>query len=564
FTPVIGAPGLQPRIAIEDMQANAPDVYNMFILGLVAMQAEDENRDQSYYQISGIHGRPHIPWQSQFDPNNNDPSRGYCTHGNPLFATWHRPYLLLVEQTICGHATSIAARFTGPDAQKYRDAADRVRIPYWDWSSQVTRSRLPSAVTSQGVTVIQPDASGAPQSTVIANPLYSYKFSNDQNRQTYFAGVFQTIPQTCRQPDGSFNSRNNLAEDEMTNTYEPRRANTYNLFSIPNFGEFAAASGTGATAPSNWISVESIHNDIHAHIGGANGHMSYVDYAAFDPIFWLHHCNVDRLIAMYQAIWPSQFIQSSPAAATFGRIVHPGDRDDVNTPLRPFRHPDGHEWTSADINSATSIMNYGYTYPEIPAEYRTRPAQDLTTFVTGKVNDLYRPSLGGGSGSGSGYKSRREWIALIQMDQGEIYGQFSLLIFLGNVPTSVGAWQTAPNHVGGCATFGDDTSRNEYIIRGSVPLTEALVENKVDLDPAYCVPYLRKNLKWVIKQGDRSIPVKDLKSLKVGVSSSVVEYPKDYHQLPRRKKEETHYDITYKQEGGLQYNDTYLVKSEQA
>lgn len=23
------------------------------------------------------------------------------------------------------------------------------------------------------------------------------------------------------------------------------------------------------------------------HIGGAMGHMAYVDYAAFDPIFWL-------------------------------------------------------------------------------------------------------------------------------------------------------------------------------------------------------------------------------------------------------------------------------------
>jgi len=104
----------------------------------------------------------------------------------------------------------------------------------------------------------------------------------------------------------------------------------------------------------------------------------------------------------------------------------------------------------------------------------------------------------------------------------------------------------------------------EHVIRGTVPLTEALVENKVDLDPTYCVPYLRKNLKWVIQKGHDSVPVKSLKSLKVGVSSSIVEYPEDYRELPKWTNEETHYDITYQRDGGLQYNDTYLVKSEEA
>jgi len=239
------------------------------------------------------------------------------------------------------------------------------------------------------------------------------------------------------------------------------------------------------------------------------------------------HCNVDRLTAMYQAIWPGEFIGTVPAAPSFGRIVRPGDTDDVNTPLRPFRHADGRDWTSADASGATSIMNYGYTYPEIPVEYRTRPAQDLTTYVTGRVNDLYRPALSGGStgpspgtgsgtrpspgtGSGTGngtntgsgnYKSRREWIALVQVDQGEMYGQFSILVFIGDVPTTVTDWQTTPSQVGGCATFGEEQSRDEHIIRGTVPLTEALVDKKVDVnDPSSCVPYLRKNLKWVIKQ----------------------------------------------------------------
>ena len=31
--------------------------------------------------------------------------------------------------------------------------------------------------------------------------------------------------------------------------------------------------------------------------------MSPASYAGFDPVFWLHHANVDRYVAMWQAIY---------------------------------------------------------------------------------------------------------------------------------------------------------------------------------------------------------------------------------------------------------------------
>ena len=40
-------------------------------------------------------------------------------------------------------------------------------------------------------------------------------------------------------------------------------------------------------------SLEGFHNDIHTQCGnggdGRAGHMGFTEYAAFDPIFWLHH-----------------------------------------------------------------------------------------------------------------------------------------------------------------------------------------------------------------------------------------------------------------------------------
>ncbi|GGK44745.1 tyrosinase family protein [Salinarimonas ramus] len=42
------------------------------------------------------------------------------------------------------------------------------------------------------------------------------------------------------------------------------------------------------------------HNNAHVIVGGSQGHMGD-GMSPLDPIFWLHHCNVDRLAAQWQA-----------------------------------------------------------------------------------------------------------------------------------------------------------------------------------------------------------------------------------------------------------------------
>ena len=44
-----------------------------------------------------------------------------------------------------------------------------------------------------------------------------------------------------------------------------------------------------------------------------NGHMAYVSASAFDPLFFLHHAQTDRLIAMWQILNPDSWITSEPA-----------------------------------------------------------------------------------------------------------------------------------------------------------------------------------------------------------------------------------------------------------
>ena len=74
----------------------------------------------------------------------------------------------------------------------------------------------------------------------------------------------------------------------------------WNHFSNDNWTKVHAKQGTMS-------SLESIHNSIHGYIGG-NGHFGAIGFAAFDPIFWLHHCQIDRLFALWQAVYPNVYV----------------------------------------------------------------------------------------------------------------------------------------------------------------------------------------------------------------------------------------------------------------
>jgi tyrosinase len=41
--------------------------------------------------------------------------------------------------------------------------------------------------------------------------------------------------------------------------------------------------------------------------------MGHPGYAAFDPIFWLHHCNVDRIFALWQVLNPNSYVTDQTA-----------------------------------------------------------------------------------------------------------------------------------------------------------------------------------------------------------------------------------------------------------
>jgi len=124
------------------------------------------------------------------------------------------------------------------------------------------------------------------------------------------------------------------------------------------------------------------------------------------------------------------------------------------------------------------------------------------------------------------------------------------------------------DYVGSCASFQDDTTKQLMTmnITGAVYLSDALLDAGCpSLEPKDVVPYLKENIKWVVKKGGQEVVPLDLvPSLKVGVSSAEVTYSEKDTVLPVYGSFETHYDITEHKQCGFTYKDQDLVDSKPA
>lgn len=99
----------------------------------------------------------------------------------------------------------------------------------------------------------------------------------------------------------------------------------------------------------------------------------------------LHHCNVDRLYALWQALNPNQ-TSFSGRVRTYGAFASIPGTVTADDGLPPFYDGDGKLWTTASV---AHIAGFGYTYPEID-DWSQNPDQ-LRAAVTRRVNEMYGP-----------------------------------------------------------------------------------------------------------------------------------------------------------------------------
>ena len=355
-----------------------------------------------------------------------------------------------------------------------------------------------------------------------------------------------------------------------------------------NYPEFSNIGYTGTMT--GYGSIENPHGAVHNYVGGDTGHMTYLDYSAFDPIFWLHHANVDRFISIWQALNPDSFtINQTDSSGTYSITANTVETE--QTPLGPFHsNAAGSVWTST---TARSTRTFGYTYPEV-IDWNKTPAQ-LTTDVRAAIRALYDPNGALGrrhsrdmvssprdtSSSSGGNETPpldpspvvkdgkyHQWQINIRVNKFETPTSFKIYFFTSSPisPSSPSSWDSDPSLVASypvLRTMSNPTANPVTMIFGIVPLTRNLLslvaEGRLEnLDVEKVVPYLTKNLQWrVVTSTGEVLQTEGVKSLKVYVLDQVVRPPKGASDFPSYGRATPHREITEGKAGGLQKGDSY-------
>ncbi|OCH91906.1 Di-copper centre-containing protein [Obba rivulosa] len=452
----------QNRLEIRELIKDRRQ-FSLYIQALKRMMKLDFANALSFPDIGGIHGMPYTQWgESGGSVQSPDTSfGGYCTHGSVLFPTWHRP-LRLLQQELCKHAKNIAWNYTGDDASDWMKAAKDLRSPYWDWASYDTDKKLPAELVSPTIRILT-------------------KHGKNSSRTLCMAS---TPPAASKSAPKSIIVCNHTAN--------------------PGFGDLAA-------------SLESIHDDMHDLIGGTwpvTGHMADLTVAGFDPIFYLHHTNVDRFLTLWSALNPTEWV--NPGKQKYGTwTISDGSMVDTTTALSPFWDSNSTYWDSTGVRVTDSLR---YTYPEFN-NLNTSDPEEIKWLIRKKVEALYGPDE-----SKSAVSPRKtpdvnavyEWTIRIKFKKHELSSSFSVLVYLRET------------YVGRVSAFvARETSRCANCVRnanveieGYVHLTQSvrsMYASHQSLDHDAIVGHLKDDLSLRIKGAKKDgtpAQLSDLTSLK--------------------------------------------------
>lgn len=297
---------------------NNPDLL-WYARGVGVMQARALKDTDSWWFFAAIHGQyiagtsfpgwgfipgpPQVPTSPLPPQNLRDIYWDQCQHQSWYFPPWHRGYLIALEAQLRAAVISLG----GPN---------NWALPYWNYFGPQNEYKIPPAFAQPNL----PD--GTP------NPLYVKARYGPQNNGNIYIAI-PPVSQTCQ-----------------TNTiYTGSNAATPR----PGYGGPSTRFSHGGGVSGNL--EKNPHNNVHTQIGGVNGLMSDPDTAALDPVFYLHHCNIDRMWAAWNAAG-----NSNPASQNW--LNGPASQGDRKFAM-PM--PGGTSWvfTPAGVNDL-SQLDYDY------------------------------------------------------------------------------------------------------------------------------------------------------------------------------------------------------------
>ena len=211
--------------------------------GIAVMQSRPETDPTSWLYQAHIHGFPTRGEDSACAAPTSVPRIAWasCQHGSFFFLAWHRMYLYYFERIL-----------------RQASGDPSLTLPYWDYSPATSRELpLPFRQPAQA-----------------SNPLFVPERDPAAN-----AG-------TLRLQDNEVDARQALSRIPFSVGPERVSSESFGGSSVALPAHFGTFAGQLEQQP---------HNVIHTVIGGPTGFMSDPNCAARDPIFYLHHANIDRL-----------------------------------------------------------------------------------------------------------------------------------------------------------------------------------------------------------------------------------------------------------------------------
>jgi tyrosinase len=200
-----------------------------------------------------------------------------AAHSGPAFLPWHRYFLITLEGFL---------------QQAVNDT--NFRIPYWDWN---TDADLPNPSTS---------------------PIWNI------DNLGQFVGVSWRVRLAMNAATGNLQIVNrslqrNLGASGALPTREQVRAVVRDQAVYDQTPFNSSSAGGVRNHVEGWIGSARIHNNVHVWVGGD----MQLSSSPNDPIFFLHHCNVDRIWAAWQETHPAlPYVPDQTASETlqFHRI----------------------------------------------------------------------------------------------------------------------------------------------------------------------------------------------------------------------------------------------------
>lgn len=322
-------------------------------------------------------------------------------HQGPMFLPWHREFLLRLEEALREHGDP------------------NITLPYWDWTNP-DETRITFSEDLMG-------GNGAPEKPhyVTSGP---FRKGGPWRINVPHEGVFGALGNT----DEPWITRNFGAGG----TTLPTPTDVAHTMAAPRYDVPPWNEQSGLESFRNWLegnslrqiegfeglhdqhigpriagcapdgtqgSVPSIeldggmHNVVHPWVGGVDetrlsgGTMTINSASPNDPVFFLHHANVDRVWAEWQAANPEE----KYAPATEEELPH----NAATSALRPFQKGNsGRPVTPKDVESTVDL---GYVYAAAPqlsgSEYQNAAARMARAL---QVRSTGRAGAAGGSRPG--------------------------------------------------------------------------------------------------------------------------------------------------------------------